>query len=856
MLVRLRMRALLGALGGDLRYAVRGLAGSPGFSAITLVSLALGIGLNSAIFSAASAVLFRPLPYRDPDRITRIAEGTRTNPNEPAPSAITPANFLDWEKRNRVFERMAVYERVSTGYALTASGQAEGVRAMRVSAAFFPVLGVPPKLGRTFLAEEDRPGARVVVLSHDLWQRRFGGTPDILDSTIIVNNDGYRVIGVMPPSFRFYQQFPWSTVPGGSAELWLPHPFESNPATNRQYYTLAAIGRLRNGVSIDGARREMQGIADQLAQEYPRENRELTAWVSPLRDDLASEVRPAMRLVFVASALVLLVSCANVAGLQLARGEERRRYTAIRSAIGASRLRLLRQHFLESLLLALAGGAAGMLLAVWSSWLFTGVIPERTLRLNEASLSMGVVGFTMALSVVTALASGLAPAILGARTPPAEVLSGAHYASPDRHRLRYRRALIAAQVAISFVLLVGAGLMASSVWRLYQLPLGFEPAHVLAVSGRLPNAAPYAIDLGFRQPVPGRALLARMWAPGSSARDFIPRVLDRLQKLPDVESVAISATVGAGPLRASATSFRIEGPNPAGDSARLSATQWFVSPGYFRTLQIPLRKGRVFSDGDRQEAPGVAIVNRSLEDAFWNTEGALGQRLAVPSLGKVFEVVGVVDDVRAGVTPDTPWQLYLPVAQTWVTEYADFAMASRLTYVALVRTRSSPLALAERVRATIGEVEPGQPSGATRTYDDIIADVFSPWRSLLVLLGLFAAVALLLSLFGIYGVISQAMARRSREIGIRMALGAERARVVRLMMRVGLIPVILGVAIGAAFVFRAGHLIEERLFGVPSTDVFTIVPVAFLLVALAMAACYFPARRASRLDVLATLTRE
>lgn len=851
------MRLLLEALGGDLRYAVRGLAGSPVFSAITLVSLAVGIGLNSAIFGAASTILVQPLPYKDPDRITRIAQGARTNPSDPAPSSITPANFLDWEERNHVFERMAVYERVSTGYALTAGGQAEGIRAMRVSAAFFPVLGVPPKLGRTFLAEEDQPGARVVVLSHDLWQRRFGGTPDILDSTVIINNDGYRVVGVMPPSFRFYQQFPWSTRPGGSAELWLPHPYESNPATNRQYYTLAAIGRLRNGVSLDMARREMQGIADQLMKEYPRENGDLKAWVSPLREDLASEVRPAVRLIFAASALVLLVSCANVAGLQLARGEERRRYTAIRSAIGAPRIRLLRQHFLESLLLALVGGAAGMLLAVWSSWLFAGVIPERTLRLSEASLDMRVAGFTMTLSMITALASGLAPAILHARTPPGEVLRGAHHASPDRHRLRYRRALIAAQVTVSFILLVGAGLMANSVWRLYRLPLGFEPAHVLAVSGRLPNAAPYAIDLGFRQPIPGRALLVRMWAPGASARDFTPRVLDRLEKLPDVESVAIAATVGAGPLRASAASFEIEGRTPAGDSAKLSATQWTVSPGYFRTLRIPLWKGRVFTEGDRQEAPGVAIVNRSMERAFWNTgPGALGQRLAVPAFEKVFEIVGVVDDVRAGVTPDTPWQLYLPVAQTWDTEYADFAMASRLTYVALVRTRSSPLALAERVRATIGDVEPGQPSGVTRTYDDLIADVFSPWRSLLVLLGLFAAVAVLLSLFGIYGVISQAMTQRTREIGIRMALGAARARVLWLMMKVGLVPVVLGLLIGAAILSRAGHLIEERLFGVPSTDVFTLVTAAVLLVVLAMAACYFPARRVSRLDVLPTLTRE
>lgn len=850
------MRARLEALGGDLRYAVRGLAGSPGFAVVTLVSLAVGIGLNSAIFSAASAVLVQPLPYKDPEHITRIAEGARTNPDEPAPSAITPANFLDWEKRNHVFERMAVYERVSTGYALTANGQAEGVRAMRVSAAFFAVLGVPPMRGRTFVAEEDQPGAHVAVLSHDLWQRRYGGAQDILDSTIIINADGYRVIGVMPSSFRFYQQFPWSTAPGGSAELWLPHPFESNPATNRQYYTLAAIGRLRKGVSIDMARREMQGIADQLAREYPSENRELKAWVSPLREDLASEVRPAVRLVFVASALVLLVSCANVAGLQLARGEERRRYTAIRSAIGAPRIRLLRQHFLEILLLALAGGATGMLLAVWSSWLFAGVIPERTLRLSEASLDMRVAGFTMALSMVTALASGLAPAILHARTPPGEVLRGAHHASPDRHRLRYRRALIAVQAAVSFVLLVGAGLMAGSVWRLYHLPLGFEPAHVLAVSGRLPNAAPYAIDLGFRQPIPGRALSVRMWAPGTAARDFIPRVRDRLQQLPDVESVAISVTVGAGPLRGSTASFRIEGPSPVGDSTRRSATQWYVSPGYFRTLRIPLLKGRVFTEEDRREAPGVAIINRSMEREYFNTGRALGQRLAVPSLEKVFEIVGVVGDVRAGVAPDTPWQLYLPVTQTWVTEYADFAMASRLTYMAHVRTRSRPLALAERVRAAIGDVEPGQPSGVTRTYDDIIADVFSPWRSLLFLLGLFAAVAVLLSLSGIYGVISQAMAQRTREIGIRMALGAERARVLFLMMKVGLVPVVLGVALGAALVFRTGHLIEERLFGVPSTDVFTVALAAVLLVALAIAACYFPARRVSRLDVLATLTRE
>ncbi len=842
----------------DVRFGLRQLRRNPGFTAVAVLTLALGIGLNSAIFSAINAVLLRPLPYKDPERLVNVEETLKSYQNGGAPVGLSPANYLDFEKQNQVFEVMAAVNFFFGNYgrlALVTGDQTERVQGVRVSASFFPVLGVQPMLGRTFLPEEDKPGAKVVVLSYELWRQRFGADQKVLGRDIRLDEARYRVIGVMPEGFRYFGPTLYST------DLWLPYPFENIPSTTRFGAWFRSIARLKPGVSLEQARAEMQVIARRLEKEYPKENKGMGAWVGPLQEVLTGDSRSTLLPLWGAVGLVLLIACANVANLLLARAGSRKREIAVRTAVGAGRARLVRQLLTESILLALAGGAAGLILAFWSADLLNGLLPRKMSRLDEASVDLRVLGLALVVSLLTGILFGLAPALQGSKVDLNDALKDAGRSSSEgRAGMRLRGALVVVQVGLSLVLLAGAGLMVNSLWRLYRLRLGFNPDHVLTLRCWLPTTPPYVAPLGIREtaPSPGVSFRQESWALSPQAIRFPEQVVETLKKLPGVESVA--ASVYGLPMRRSIGSrFRIEGqPAPSPEQAeRMGGWGWAVTPDYFRTMGIRLVEGRAFNEGDTQNAPGVVIINQSLARTIWPSEpSAIGKRIILDYLNRPFQIIGVANDVRAWPRERVAGQIYIPLTQCWRPSYAGMEMPLRLEHWFVVRTRSNPKALAAAVSKAIHEEDKGQPVDEIHTYEEVISEQFGPWRKTMLLLGLFAGLALLLSAVGIYGVVSYAVTQRTHEIGVRVALGASPGEALWLVMRSGLRFAVLGVAVGAGAAHWLTRLISSQLYGVAPTDPLTFASVAAVLLIVAMLACYIPARRATKVDPMVALRYE
>ncbi len=803
----------------DVRYSIRVLLKNPAFTVTALLTLALGIGVNTAIFSIVDSVLLRPLPMNDPDRVVSVWEHSLragVDRNE-----MAPANYFDLRNQNQVFEGVGAFGDASMN--LIGVGEPEQLDARLVTANVFALLGVKPALGRTFSPDEDQPGRhRVVVLSDALWRRRFNADPAIVDRDITLNAESYRVIGVMPPDFFF---------PVREGELWTPWAMEPEEANGRGDHYVSTIARLRPGVTVQQANAEVEAIAARLSNEYPRTNEGLGFLVSSFHEDYVGNLRTPILILFAAVALVLLIACANVANLLLAQATSRRREIAIRIALGASRFAIIRQLLVESMLLAGGGALLGVLGAMWGVQWLSGLVPESLSKLQSVSLDARVFAFTLGVTVLTALVFGVVPAFHASRSKPGETLSEVGRDLAGGRSGRYlRRVLVVAEVSLAVVLLVGAGLLIRSFQRLRQVDPGFRSDNLLTMRTVLPVSK---------------------YAKPEQRRAFYDELLRKVDELPGVDSAGVITFL---PLSFSGMnfSFSIEGRTAPGDMDLPLAVYRVVSPEYFRAMGIPLQRGRFFDSRDTAESPAVIIVNRRLAEQFWPGEDPTGRRLKIGPLDSRNPwavVAGVVGDVRqGGLYGDQKFELYVPYAQEW----RGFVAPRDL----VVRTKGDPAQLAGAVRDAIWAVDKDQPISKVQTMDHVLATAVSRERFQTLLLALFATLALVLACVGLYGVISYAVVQRTHEIGVRMALGAQPADVLRLVINQGMLLTLIGLAIGIAGALAVTRVMTEMLFGVTATDPLTFAGVPIVLGVIALLACYVPARRATKVDPLVALRYE
>ena len=812
----------------DLRYGSRMLLKHPGVTAIAVITLALGIGANTAIFSIVNAVMLRPLPYKNPDRLVSLWERVP----EHGRWRVTPANFFDWKKQNTVFEEMAAFG--SSTLTLTGDGEPEQLLGTRASAGYFAVVGVEPMLGRSFLAEEYEPGkGQVVILGHGFWQRRYGSDQNILNKAITLDGTNYTVAGVMPRGI-----YPvWPTTSGrisfdeNEQQFWTPMSFSPQWAGVRTSHVLGVVGRLRKGITVEQAQSEMNTIGARLEQEYAA-NKGEGIIVNAFMDEVVGNVKPALFTLLGAVGLVLLIACANIAGLLLAQHASRSKEIAIRAALGAGRTRLVRQFFLEGLLLSLMGTLAGMVLARFSIDLILKLIPPQFPRFSQTQLDLRVLGFTVLLSLVTCLAFGLVPAWQASKPDLQTTLEqGRRVAGSGAGRQRFRQLLVVFQLSMAVMLVIAAGLLVKSFWRLRHVDPGFRPQNVLSLTMSLP---------------------ASKYADGPQINNFYNQLVERISGLAGVESAAIAYD---HPLQANwVDSFTIEGkPAPAvgeSPSANFNPVSW----DYFRTVGTQVITGRQFTAQDDQDHPGAVIVNEAFVRRYFPRERVLGQRLRLSPPSRIwknqrltsFEIVGIVRDVKsAGLNAESEPAYYVPAAQA---PLADMTI--------LVRTRNDPTALVPALRNAVTTIDPNQPIANISTMEKIVADSIAQPRLSMLLMGLFGTLALLLAAVGIYGLLSYAVTQRTQEMGIRMALGARVIDVLKLVLKQGMILVLIGELIGLVGAFALTRLIGSLLFGVTPTDATTFVVVPAVLTGVALLACYFPARRATKVDPLEALRYE
>jgi putative ABC transport system permease protein len=802
----------------DMRYSARMLTKNPGFTSIAIITLALGIGVNSAIFSVVNALLVRPLPFENLDRIVALWERVPSRGVERNENAA--ANYFDWSKQQTSFERTGMYRGWSAN--LTGDDNPENLVGHQITASLFDVLGVKPQYGRAFTAEEEQPDKKnVVILKYGFWQRRFAGDLGIIGKTISINDVPRTVVGIMPPDFNF--------PPGG--QLLAPLALTPNEARNRMSHYLLAVARLKTGIPLEQAQAELDTIMARLERQYPNYNTGRGLGVFPLLDDTVRYYRNALLTLMSAVGFVLLIACANVANLMLARAAGRDKEIAIRTALGASRWRIVRGLFSESLLLALIGGGAGVLLAFWASDLIKSVIPAEFFDFvpgwRQIGVDLRVLSFTFALSLFTGVIFGLAPALQASRPDlNVSLKDKSSIGLGGSRKRRLRSALVITEVALSFVLLIGAGLMMKSFIRLIGTDPGFNPANVLTMELTLPYAK---------------------YGEASQRENFYRQLLERIESLPGVES---AGAVNHLPLGGSNTSssFLVEGfpePPPGQDvDGRLRV----CSPHYFQALGMTLLEGRAFTDQDRTGSQPVVIVNKTLAQRYWPNGSAIGKRIRFTgdqARNPWMQIVGVVRDVKHELNLEVVPEYYLPHAQD---AWGEMILASR--------TRGEPDALAAAIRAEVSKLDKDQPVSRIRTMEQVSADSTMLQRHSVSALGVFAALALLLAAIGLYGVMSYTVTQRTNEIGIRIALGANPRDVLKLVIAQGMALVSIGMAVGLIASLGLTRLIETLLFKVKPTDIFTFSVSAALLAIVALLACWIPARRAAKVDPMVALRQE
>jgi len=809
----------------DLRYGVRMLVRSPCFTAVAVLTLALGIGANTALFSIVNGVLLNPLPYPSPTQLVEVA--AKAPPF--SESSVSYPNFLDCVRENHSFEALAAYRQ--NDFNLTGSGEVERVKATQVSASFFPLLGVKPLIGRNFTAEEDkRRAAPVVMLSGGFWKTKFGGSPEILGKTLTLDGVGYTVIGVIPANFYFCCE----TTNFRLGDVYVP----IGAWSNRWFYQRSdhmgtfAVGRLKPGVTLEQARADMDGVARNLAVAYPDTDKKEGIELASLKERMVKDAKPMLVMLFAAVGFVLLIACVNMANLLLARSTGRAREFAIRAALGATQKRVIRQLLTESVLLAIAGGALGLLLAGWGTQAALKILPEALPRANNVGLDSHVLIFTFAISVLAGVVFGLVPAFRTSRPDLQGTLKeGGRGAGGARHRTQDLFVMV--EMALAVVLLIGAGLTIRSLAHLWSADPGFNAHNVLGLGVALP------------------ASMAKL--PPDQFRASLVQLRDTIAAVPGVK--AVSSEDGAIPFNDDdEIPFWIEGrPKPATQSEMDSTLFYLVSPAYLKVMQIPLLRGRFFAENDNARAPHVGVIDENFAQKYFPNENPIGKRVNFAVFDEPIEIVGVVGHVmQFGLDSPGPVKiaLYVPVVQLPDNDLTETIAGF------MVRTQTPEYASAAAIQGAIGKMNSEQIAFNFESMDQAISDSLAARRFAMILLGVFAALALMLASIGIYGVMSHVAGQRTHEIGIRVALGAQRSDVLKIVLGQGARLALFGVAIGLAVTAGLTRLMTALLYGVSATDPLTFGGVAVLLTLVALAACYIPARRASRTDPMVALRYE
>ncbi|HEV8702066.1 MAG TPA: ABC transporter permease [Candidatus Polarisedimenticolia bacterium] len=810
----------------DMKYALRALVRNPGFTLVAVVALALGIGANSAIFSVVNAVLLRPLPYPEPDRLMSVWQNNRVRGWHQ--DVVTPLDFIEWRDTSRSFASMAAY--FGAGFNVRTGTEVERLRGADVSVDFFRVLGAPPVTGRDFsAADEGSSGGRVVVLGHALWQRRFGGDPHAVGSSVTLNSESFTIVGIAPPGLQFPEKSDLWTLAKNRIPTNPFVPADTDITKMRGLHYLYAIARLKDGVPMTQAQAEMDTIAARQEKENPQTNSETGVEIIPLHESIVGEVRPALLIFLGAVGLVLLIACANVANMSLARAAARRREIAVRTALGASRRRIVRQCLTESVLLSLVGGAAGLLFALWGTDLLAALAPEAIPGGQSVGIDLWVLGFTLALSVLTGVLFGLLPALQASAAEPQDVLrEGGRTSSAGRRARLMRGSLVVSEMAVALVLLTGAGLLVKSFLRLQRIDPGLAIDRLLTLRIRIPDARYSQQEKQIR---------------------FYDDVLRRIQGLPGVTAAGLTSDLPLGGTD-SFLGFGIEG-RPQEKLGQGPEGGWHqVSPDYFRTMGIPLLRGRGFDARDLRQAPGVAVVSQTLARRYWPGEDPIGRRITfgTDDKGESYwtTIVGVVADVRQkGLHAEPRPEIYVSSMQS-PSRYATL----------IVRSGLDPAGLAASVRREVQGVDPDIPLYDVKTMREVLDGSLAARRFNMALLALFAAVAVLLAGVGLYGVLAYMVTQRTHEIGVRMALGARPRDVLRLVVGQGMALALGGVLLGILGALALTRVLSTLLVGVAATDPWTFGIVVPLLSAVALLACYVPARRAARVDPLIALRYE
>jgi len=805
---------MIAALWQDLRFGARMLLKQPGFTLIAVLTLALGIGANTAIFSVVNAVLLRPFAYQAPERLVILRE--RVSAGSPGGFSPSYPNFADWRAQNSVCSSMSAV-RTNESFNFTGAGEPERLQGRLVSAEFFSTLGIKPLLGRDFLAEEDRAGATpAVILSYGFWQRRFGGDQSVIGKQLTLNNQSFTVVGITPANFQFGEEADVSVPIGLQAERFRLRG--RDPGTD-------VVARLKPNVSEQQAETELNLIAARLEQQYPESNKGRRVRVTPLHESFVGDVRQPLLILLGAVGLVLLIACANVANLLLVRSSGRQKEMAVRVALGASRATLIRQLLTESVLLAALGAALGILLALWGTSFIASQLPDGIPRLREAEVDAPVLAFTLAVSLLTGLLFGLAPALQASRPNLTEGLKEGSRGSSGR-RQRLRSALVVGEVALTLTLLVGAGLLIQSFRRVLQVDPGFKAQGLLTMQVSVNNP------------------------DGQQVANFFEQLQQNVHNLPGVKSVAVSNGL---PFRtANYPGFFIEGRTDPDNKG--SGLRYTVSPDYFQTMGIELIKGRLFTTEDTRDSPQVIVIDESLARRHFPNEDPIGKRLKQSRDAPGLEIVGIVRHVEHysldGQSPDA--QFYTNFNQISLQGLPSNVRRINL----LVRADADPLSLASAVRAQVAALNKDQAVFNVSTMEQIVAQSVAARRFSMLLLTVFAVVALALASLGIYGLMSYAVAQRTREIGLRMALGAQSSNVLRLVIGQGMKLALVGVALGLVASLALTRTMKTLLFGVSVTDPVTFAAIALLLIAVALLACWIPARRATKVDPMIALRAE